>query len=165
MLKSCWVFWNRGCIKVLQWQGHVWWCSLRWLCSQSWIQHKTALVVFRGLSALFLALAISQAFAFPAGIVACLHWLDRFPVLCVVMAVRKFLPLPARLAFGKLYLSLLSPSCITPFSHYAYLILPLDFFLIHSREVWQTSKSSAVVTSPLARRRTDNLAFSHGWAN
>lgn len=55
--------------------------------------------------------------------------------LSIVRAVRKFLSLPVRLAFRKLYLNLLSPPCISPFSHSAYLILPLDSFLIHSREV------------------------------
>lgn len=65
--------------------------------------------------------------------------LSLLPGLCVV---GKFLSPPVRLAFAKLYLSFFCPFTpvssvllVSPLSNSAYLIIPLDSFLIHRREV------------------------------
>lgn len=156
MLKSWWVFWNRCCTKrVPETQGASYGGALCWLCSYSWTSvvplHCSWLLP---LTSIFPADLFSYCHSLPT----CTfpyppHAPDRWEVSFSSRQVRfwKALPQP--------------PTHITPFSHSAYLILPSDSFLIHSREVWQTSKSSAVVTSTLVRRRTHNSAFSHGRAN
>lgn len=135
---------------------------LIWQCS---VLAVFILLVFSGPSALLLAPAISHPSIFPADLFSYCHSTPTCTSLYPPHALGCW-----EVSFSSRQVSFWKalpqpPPHITPFSHSAYLTLPLDSFLTHSREVWQTSKSSAVITSPLVRRRTDNSAFSHGKAN